>query len=55
MSPNTFTTAFELLGAAPAPASGPEWLELFDPHTNRVVYANIVTGQCSWTRPDSSM
>ncbi|KAJ2227940.1 hypothetical protein IWW45_006811 [Coemansia sp. RSA 485] len=42
MSPNTFTTAFELLGAAPAPASGPEWLELFDPHTNRVVYANIV-------------
>ncbi|KAJ1996105.1 hypothetical protein GGI04_005796, partial [Coemansia thaxteri] len=32
----------------------PEWLELFDPQTSRVVYANTVTGQCSWTRPDSS-
>ncbi|KAJ2567230.1 hypothetical protein IW140_004578 [Coemansia sp. RSA 1813] len=31
----------------------PEWLELYDPQTGRVVYANTVTGQCSWTRPAS--
>ncbi|KAJ1731916.1 hypothetical protein LPJ61_002295 [Coemansia biformis] len=41
---------------APAPAPAPaEWLELFDPQTGRVVYANIVTGQCSWTRPASQI
>ncbi|KAJ1834836.1 hypothetical protein LPJ63_001651 [Coemansia sp. RSA 2711] len=33
--------------------AAPEWLELFDPQTGRVVYANIVTGQCSWARPAS--
>ncbi|KAJ1719874.1 hypothetical protein LPJ53_005431 [Coemansia erecta] len=50
-------------GQFAAPSAGPadpiaadaEWLELFDPHTNRVVYANIVSGQCSWTRPDRSI
>ncbi|KAJ2065672.1 hypothetical protein GGI17_000216 [Coemansia sp. S146] len=36
-------------------AAMPEWLELFDPQTSRVVYANTVTGQCSWARPNSSI
>ncbi|KAJ2662653.1 hypothetical protein IWW48_001711 [Coemansia sp. RSA 1200] len=39
--------------AVPAEPAVPEWLELFDPQTSRVVYANTVTGQCSWTRPTS--
>ncbi|KAJ2718895.1 hypothetical protein GGI07_005527 [Coemansia sp. Benny D115] len=37
MSPNSATLE-PLVSQAP----GPEWLELFDPHTNRVVYANTV-------------
>ncbi|KAJ1824533.1 hypothetical protein LPJ60_000676 [Coemansia sp. RSA 2675] len=36
-------------------AAMPEWLELFDPQTSRVVYANTVTGQCSWARPNSTI
>ncbi|KAJ2746763.1 hypothetical protein GGI20_001093 [Coemansia sp. BCRC 34301] len=51
MSPNTTTPE----PAAAATANTPEWLELYDPQTSRVVYANTVTGQCSWARPDSSI
>ncbi|KAJ2451685.1 hypothetical protein EV183_003461 [Coemansia sp. RSA 2336] len=44
---------YNTASAAPGGSGAPEWLELFDPQTRRVVYANIVTGQCSWTRPTS--
>ncbi|KAJ2450279.1 hypothetical protein GGF42_004530 [Coemansia sp. RSA 2424] len=50
MSPNTAA-----LPETAAAAGMPEWLELYDPQTSRVVYANTVTGQCSWARPDSSI
>ncbi|KAJ1865490.1 hypothetical protein LPJ78_002664 [Coemansia sp. RSA 989] len=44
---------YSTASTAPGSSGTPEWLELFDPQTRRVVYANIVTGQCSWTRPTS--
>ncbi|KAJ1921886.1 hypothetical protein H4219_000232 [Mycoemilia scoparia] len=28
-----------------------EWLELYDPETNIIVYANPLTGECSWEKP----
>ncbi|KAJ2162719.1 hypothetical protein GGF46_000444 [Coemansia sp. RSA 552] len=47
--------ATSMATAAAAAAATAEWLELFDPQTGRVVYANIVTGKCSWTRPTAEI
>ncbi|KAJ2078722.1 hypothetical protein H4R24_004275 [Coemansia sp. RSA 988] len=52
------TTTNTITTTTTTAAPGPAWLELFDPQTRRVVYANIVrvpsvTGQCSWARPAS--
>ncbi|KAJ1794046.1 hypothetical protein LPJ59_004617, partial [Coemansia sp. RSA 2399] len=47
---NALELSTDTVSAEPA---CPEWLELYDPQTSRVVYANTVTGQCSWTRPAS--
>ncbi|KAJ1678886.1 hypothetical protein EV182_003155, partial [Spiromyces aspiralis] len=31
-----------------------EWLELYDPESNIVVYANPATGECSWNKPEGA-